>query len=123
MPKEENKAKADNASPSLSHDQVRHAILAILYKKREEMPNDYAVGRVTLVDSLKISENQIDFNMGYLADEGLAKCRTVPNSPFQNARITSDGMKAIEHKQENKKRFPFLTAKIQFQFQGIVINL
>ena len=123
MSKEENKGKGDNAPSSLSHDQVRHAVLAILYKNAEENPNDSAVLREKLLDTLKTSENQMDFNMRYLLEEGLVECRKAPNSPFINARIKSGGMKAIEHKQENKKRFPFLTAKIQFQFQGIVINL
>ena len=104
------KKNSNNSVPS--HDQIRHSILTMLYEKAEKSPNDSEINRDKLIVILKIADNIIDFNVSYLEQEQLLKTREVPNAPWLLAKITSSGMNAIEHKDENKNRYSFLSASI-----------
>jgi hypothetical protein len=104
------KKNKDNSAPS--HDEIRNSILTILYKKAESTPYDSEVNRDKLIEALKIADNIIDFNISYLKQEQLIQTREVPNAPWLLAKITSSGINVIEHKEENKNRYPFLNASI-----------
>jgi hypothetical protein len=117
-----NTGKGDNPNIVPSHDQVRITILTLLYKKAEKNPKDSSVGKNEINEVLNVGKNIIDFNLIYLEQEKLIESvllfdnsqRTEPR------RITSSGINVIEHKDENKNRLPFLTAKIPIQIQNKV---
>jgi hypothetical protein len=111
------KQKKDDDNPLPSHDQVRHSILAILYKEAEASPNNREVRREEVIEILNIPDNMVDFNIRYLVRENLIKTETTMES-WVWAEITSSGINAIEHKKENKNRFSFLTAKIPIQIEA-----
>jgi len=122
--KEKKEAK-DNGNSTPTHDQVRYAILSILYKKAETSPDNSAVNRDKLIEILNVKSETVDFNVLYLAQEKLINLTTVLNTLFMSARITSSGINVIEHKEENKNRLPFLNATIPIQIQNKIglINL
>jgi hypothetical protein len=118
----------DNGISTPTHDQIRYSILSILYKKAETSPKELLVYRTQLIEILKVPENLIDFNVRYLLEEQLV--RTIPETLTSDtlwitAQITSSGINVIEHKEENKNRFPFLNATIPIQIQTKIgiINL
>jgi len=111
------KQKKDNHNPLPSHDQVRHSILVILYKKAEANHNNREVYREKIIELLNIPENTVDFNIKYLEQENLIKTENTMES-WVWAEITSSGINVIEHKRENKNRFSFLTAKIPIQIEA-----
>jgi len=106
------KKNDDNSIPS--HDQIRHSILTILYKKAEVNPNHNIVHREQVIELLNVPENIVDFDIKYLEQENLIKTEASMES-WVWAEITSSGINVIEHKDENKKRFPFLSATIPIQ--------
>lgn len=110
------KGKQNDGDSNPSHDQVRYSILTVLYKKAETSPNNCEVNREKIIELLNVPEETIDFNIKYLVEEKLIKTETTMES-WVWAEITSDGFKVIEHKEENKNRFPFLNATIPVQIQ------
>ena len=119
------KPKKDNDDNSIpSHDQIRYAILTILYRQAEKNPNFSVVERTQLIELLKLPEKTIDFNVHYLAKEKLIDL-TGEQHIWHFASINSSGINAFEHKEENKTVFPFLNATIPIQIQNKIgiINL
>ena len=108
----------------LSHDQIRYAILSILYKKAEANSNGWEVSKEEITKFLDIPDNKIDFNIRYLSKANLIKLEDTMDT-WVWAEITSEGINVIEHKNESKGRFSFLTAIIPIQIQAKigVINL
>ncbi len=110
---ENRKKKKANKKVEPSHDEIRHSILSALYKKAESTPNDSELTRGNLIDALGVADNLIDFNVNYLEQEQLLKItRRVPNIPWILAKITSDGINVIEHEEENRNHYSFLSASI-----------
>jgi hypothetical protein len=100
-----------------SHDEIRYAILTVLYKRAEKSPDYSSIDRTKLMEILNIKQETLDFNVLYLAEEKLVKLTTVLNVSFKSARITSAGINIFEHKDENKTRFPFLNATMPIQIE------
>jgi hypothetical protein len=102
--------KADNKVPY--HDEIRHSILTVLYKNAETAPNNPEISRKQLLDALKIADSLIDFNISYLEQERLLKITRKSNDIWLFVKIISSGVNIIEHKEQNKSRYPFLSASI-----------
>ncbi len=115
----------DKDNSILSHDQIRHSILTILYKKAETNPKDNIIKREQVIELLNVPENIVDFDTKYLEQENLIKIESTMDKLWLWAEITSSGINIIEHKDENKQRFPFLNATIPIQIQTKIgiINL
>jgi hypothetical protein len=110
--------KTESTNQPLSHEQVRIAILTILYKKAEKSPNDYVVPRKEIIETLNLPENIIDFNLAYLRGEELIDLRFPFVGHAHNlAAINTSGINVIENKDDNRKRFPFLNATIPVQIE------
>lgn len=102
-----------------SHDEIRYAMLTVFYKKAETDSHDASVGVEELIKILNVDEHIIEFNLMYLEEEKLLKHTVFLNDcPVGAMTISSAGINVIEHKEENKNRFPFLTATIPIQIQN-----
>jgi len=125
----ENKLKKEaktTANVTPSHDEIRFSILTILYKKAETSPKDSTVSWEKLKELLNIEDNKIDFNLDYLEQKELITRPQLFHGSYKlTAKITASGMDVIEHKEENKSRFPFLNATIPIKIQTKIglINL
>jgi hypothetical protein len=114
----EKKAKT-TANVTPSHDEIRFSILTILYKKAEKTPSNATVSREQLGEILGVEDNKIDFNLEYLERKKLIdRPQLFQGSSKLSARITADGIDVIEHKEENQKQFPFISATIPIQIQN-----
>ncbi len=115
----DSKKPKDNGDTAPSHDEIRYSILTILYKKAEKTPSDATVSREQLGEILGVEDNKIDFNLKYLEQKKLIDRPQLFQGSYKlSARITADGIDIIEHKEENKKQFPFLSATIPIQIQN-----
>ncbi|MGA3110579.1 MAG: hypothetical protein ABSE15_00920 [Candidatus Bathyarchaeia archaeon] len=124
--KEESKKVNDKGDTMPSHDEIRFSILTILYEKAELTPKDPMIDREKFTEVLNVPDNKIDFDLIYLEQEKLiARANLYRGSSYKSSKITSAGINVIEHKEENKNRFPFLTATIPIQIQNKIglINL
>ncbi|MGA2680758.1 MAG: hypothetical protein ABSF44_03040 [Candidatus Bathyarchaeia archaeon] len=116
LPIKKEKGKGDS---TLSHDQIRNSILSVLYKKAETNPKDASVGVKEINEVVNVDRNVLDFNLIYLEQEKLIESVAIfDNKRIEPRRITSSGINVIEHKEENKNRFPFLNATIPIQIQN-----
>ncbi len=111
---------------NISHYEIRYAILALLYKKAENDSQHQSISQKGFYKILKIDPKLIEFDLLYLEEEKLIRTICNIDSP-QNLEkiITSSGINVFERKEENKNRFPFLSAKIPIQFEAKIgiINL
>jgi hypothetical protein len=110
----------ENGNSTPTHDQIRHAILSILYKKAETS-SDNAINDEELGKILNVASNMLQFDVWYLEQEKL-----IQRDKFtEKLMITSSGVNIFEHKEENKNRLPFLNATIPIQIQNKIglINL
>ena len=109
----------DNTKSEPTHDEIRYAMLTVFYKKAETNSHDASVGIDELTKLLNVDEHIIEFNLMYLEEEKLLKHTVFINDcPVGAMTISSAGINVIEHKEENKNRFPFLTANIPIQIQA-----
>ena len=92
---------------------VRYKILEILYNKASLAGTNWNVNRKEIIKSLAFEEKEIDFNIFYLFDKGLAKMITHSGNNWVIATITSKGIDVIEHKQKFVEDFPFIQVAIQ----------
>ena len=92
---------------SESDDQVCLDILELLYNHLED-PMASGVDRAIIQDTLKLSERQMDINMSYLEEKTLVKLFRTIGSKWTFAKITSDGIDAIENKERYSDKFPFI---------------
>jgi hypothetical protein len=122
------KSDKDKDASVLTYDEIRYSILKALYKKAETNPHNSGVSEKELIEILNVDEKTLQFNLIYLEQEKLIETLnliTINNKTFGPKRITSPGINVIEHKEENKNRFPFLTAIIPVQIETKIglINL
>jgi hypothetical protein len=94
-------------SISVSDDQVRLDILALLHKNLKDSPTGSGVDRAIIQDTLKLSENQMDINMLYLEDKTLVTVRRTISSQWTFAKITTEGIDVMENKERYVDKFPF----------------
>ena len=107
-----------NSDSVPSHAEIRISMLTLLYKKAEKSPRDSSVGSAEFIKALNVQQNIIDFNWKYLEQEKLIETVSLfERGRMTGATITASGINVIEHKEENKKRFPFLNATIPIQIQ------
>ena len=115
-PKSETQQNSDSVP---SDDEIRISMLTLLYNKAKKSPRDSSVGSAEFIKTLNVQQNSIDFNWKYLEGEELIKSEMLYHrGRMTGATITSSGMNVIEHKEENKNCFPFLTATIPIQIQS-----
>lgn len=97
---------------SLSDDQIRRLILELLRKRAKERPNNPEVGRSEMISLLQIPENVLDYNiLHYLEEYGFVRLLSSRDG-WHCAEITALGIDVIDHKEEFKSQFPFITATI-----------
>ena len=98
--------------PQISHDEIRHRILEILYRYAQQNPSSFGLGREAILEVLKIPEETVHFNMLYLEEKGLVRLSTVIGGWLQ-ARITAFGIDVVENKARFSEEFPFIKTTIQ----------
>ena len=81
--------------------QVRSLILQVLYKKRRESTRDRSVNRETMIESLEVEKDVLDYHMEYLAEKKLISISipTIsipPNSDWVSAEITAQGIDHVD---------------------------
>lgn len=86
---------------------VRRLILQALYKERKREPQG-AIERSELVRRLALTPQDVQFNVGYLAEKGLVRISkpTVGRRIFVFVHITADGIDLAEDPNEFNNRFP-----------------
>ena len=81
--------------------QVRSLILQVLYKKRRESTRDRSVNRETMIKSLEVEQDVLDYHMEYLAEKKLVSViiptiSIPPNSDWVSAEITAQGIDHVD---------------------------
>ena len=101
----------------MSDDQIRYRILQILHKAAKDNPVSFGLEKEKMQGLLKISKDQIEFNMSYLEQKGLVRRSGFLGPPYWFATITAFGIDVVEHGEMFAKQFPFMQVTIQ-QIQG-----
>ncbi|RJS74319.1 hypothetical protein CW712_06765 [Candidatus Bathyarchaeota archaeon] len=97
---------------SITDDEVRWRILEILAEESRKKPSVWGVHRSTIQESLGIPEKNMDYNMVYLAQNGLVKLVQVQSSVWLWAKLTLLGMDVLENRSFYEERFPFVKAAL-----------
>ncbi len=101
----------------MNSQEIRFNILNILYEK-ERKDHGRGMSSKDLLDKLSITEEELDFNINYVADKYWVKLIKFLGGNFI-ANITADGIDLVEDKDGLKSAFPSL----QFIIQSGQINI
>jgi len=103
---------------SVSDNQVLLSILELLYKRFSNDPASSGIDRAIIQATLQISPKQMDDNMSYLAEGNLVALAVTPSGKWTFAKITADGIDAIENKERYADKFPFTQESSQIREEG-----
>lgn len=102
-------------------DQVRNLILETLYKAARANPTNKFLERRKMVDALRISERDLDFNIFYLEEKCLIELISAPAKPWIRAKIKALGIDVIEKPADYKQDFPFINVHVQGSTYGDIV--
>ncbi len=102
----------------LTDGEIQLSILTLLYKQRRAHPKDPELTRQQIVEGLGIPEDRIIFNANYLQEKDLIHYEDTTQEGFYWAKITANGMDAIDNKEERKRTWNFLGLKIPIHIEA-----
>lgn len=102
----------------MSDDEVRHAILDLLYKEAKKDPYG-GLYADKIQEALKVPISQMEFDASYLEQKRLITRSKLVGPSYWFASITARGTDLIENRQKYKNEFPFMQTTI-LQIHGDV---
>jgi hypothetical protein len=92
---------------SITDDEVRVRILQFLSEEAKKRPLIWGVHRSIVQEAMNIPDRNLDYNISYLAKNGMVKLVTAHIGGWVWATITSVGRDALENPTHYEDRFPF----------------
>jgi hypothetical protein len=102
----------------LTGGEVQISILTLLYKQNKAHPNDPELTRQQIVEGLGIPENGIILNANYLEEKDLIYYEDTAEGVFIWAKITANGIDALDNKEKMKRTWNFLGVKIPIHIEA-----
>ena len=96
-----------------SNDEIRYKILEILHRTAYRGGSHWEVKRSYLKNHLKVGDNQLDFNVWYLHDRGLAEVKKISKGNWETVVIKGKGIDVFEHKSQFAEQYPFIQIAVQ----------
>jgi hypothetical protein len=92
---------------SITDDEIRVRILQILTEEAKKGSLIWGVHRSTVLEVMNIPDRNLDYNVSYLAKNGMVKLVKAHIGEWVWAAITSVGRDVLENPTRYEERFPF----------------